>query len=286
MKKVKLIIISFIFALLVIPMSVNAEEGDPYCLIKTSEFGSNTARLDWDCEDDSSISSFTVYESDVNGSIGKKVQAKHFLTYKHGKGSWEIPSNGKKLENGKYYIVSVKMRRDNLVNGVFKESTKVYNTTPFEFKPAQVGPAKPGQTVTSWTAQPNTTTKKTTGRNTTGKNSVETTTTVSASIKSNNNFICNEGDILNKKDKNGNDILTFRGLLKKYWSWVLILVPAALLVFISYDFIKSMASNDSDALKKSSTNALKRVIAGILILLAPWFVELIMGWFGLTFCLY
>lgn len=286
MKKVKLIIISFIFALLVIPMSVNAEEGDPYCLIKTSEFGSNTARLDWDCEDDSSISSFTVYESDVNGSIGKKVQAKHFLTYKHGKGSWEIPSNGKKLENGKYYIVSVKMRRDNLVNGVFKESTKVYNTTPFEFKSAQVGPAKPGQTVTSWTAQPNTTTKKTTGRNTTGKNSVETTTTVSASIKSNNNFICNEGDTLNKKDKNGNDILTFRGLLKKYWSWVLILVPAALLVFISYDFIKSMASNDSDALKKSSTNALKRVIAGILILLAPWFVELIMGWFGLTFCLY
>ncbi len=283
MKKVKLIIISFIFALLVIPTSVNAKEGDPYCLIKTSEFGSNTARLDWDCEIGSQITSFTVYESDAKGTVGKKIQTKKFASNGGtGKGSWEIPSNGKKLENGKYYIVSVKTMR----YWDAKAVSKVYNTTPFEFKSAQVGPAKPGQTVTSWTAHPNTTTRKTTERNTNGKNSVETTATVSASIKSNNNFICDEGDTLGKKDENGEDILTFRGLLKKYWSWVLILVPAALLVFISYDFIKSMASNDSDALKKSSTNALKRVIAGLLILLAPWFVQLIMGWFGLTFCLY
>ena len=117
-------------------------------------------------------------------------------------------------------------------------------------------------------------------------NSVKGTSTASPTIGNNNNFICKEGDTLGKKDENGEDILTFRGLLKKYWSWVLILVPAALLVFISYDFIKSMISNDSDALKKSSTNALKRVIAGLMILLAPWFVQLIMGWFGLTFCLY
>lgn len=286
MKEVKLIIISFIFALLIIPMNVNAEEGDPYCLIKTSEFGSNTARLDWDCEDDSSISSFTVYESDVNGSIGKKIQAKHFLTYKHGKGSWEIPSNNKKFENGKYYIVSVKMRRDNLVNGVFKESTKVYNTTPFEFKPAQIGPAKPGQTVTSWAVHPSTTTRVTTKRNSTEVASIGGTTTVAASIKSNNNFICNEGYALGKKDKNGNDILTFRGLLKKYWSWVTFLVPFALIGFISYDFIRAVTSNDSDAVKKSSSNAFKRVIAAILLLLLPYFVYVIMGWFGLTFCFY
>lgn len=286
MKKIKIIVILFVFTVFAIPISVNAEEGDPYCLIKTSEFGSNTARLDWDCEDGSGISSFTVYESDVNGSIGKEIQEKYFFPYKYGKGSWEIPSNNKKFENGKYYIVSVKMRRNNPVNGVLNESIKVYNTTPFEFKPAQVGPARPGQTVTSWTAHPSTTTRVTTKRNSTGRNSVETTTTVPPTISDNNNFICKEGDVMGKKDANGNNILTFRGILKKYWSWVLILVPAALLVFISYDFIKSMASNDSDALKKSANNAIKRIIAGLLILFAPWFVDLILGWFGLTFCLY
>ena len=166
MKKVKLIIISFIFALLVIPTSVNAKEGDPYCLIKTSEFGSNTARLDWDCEIGSQITSFTVYESDAKGTVGKKIQTKKFASNGGtGKGSWEIPSNGKKLENGKYYIVSVKTMR----YWDAKAVSKVYNTTPFEFKSAQVGPAKPGQTVTSWTAHPNTTTRKTTERNTNGK---------------------------------------------------------------------------------------------------------------------
>lgn len=117
-------------------------------------------------------------------------------------------------------------------------------------------------------------------------NSVNGTTTVSASIKSNNNFICNEGYALGKKDKNGNDILTFRGLLKKYWSWVTFLVPFALIGFISYDFIRAVTSNDSDAVKKSSSNAFKRVIAAILLLLLPYLVYVIMGWFGLTFCFY
>lgn len=117
-------------------------------------------------------------------------------------------------------------------------------------------------------------------------NSVNGTTTVSASIKSNNNFICKEGDTLGKKDKNGNDILTFRGLLKKYWSWVTFLVPFALIGFISYDFIRAVTSNDSDAVKKSSSNAFKRVIAAILLLLSPYLVYVIMGWFGLTFCFY
>lgn len=117
-------------------------------------------------------------------------------------------------------------------------------------------------------------------------NSVNGTTTVAASIKSNNNFICKEGDTLGKKDKNGNDILTFRGLLKKYWSWVTFLVPFALIGFISYDFIRAVTSNDSDAVKKSSSNAFKRVIAAILLLLSPYLVYVIMGWFGLTFCFY
>lgn len=117
-------------------------------------------------------------------------------------------------------------------------------------------------------------------------NSVKGTSTALPTIGNNNNFICKEGDTLGKKDKNGNDILTFRGLLKKYWSWVTFLVPFALIGFISYDFIRAVTSNDSDAVKKSSSNAFKRVIAAILLLLLPYLVYVIMGWFGLTFCFY
>ena len=277
MKKVKLIIISFIFALLVIPMSVNAEE-EPYCLLKVSDSSDSTMILHWDCEDLSQVSDFTVYEVDSKGNLNK-METHHPGTPKNG--TWEIPSKkGNKFEIGKNYVIGVKLKR--WINKNMTKSVKKVH----EIKISSFDPTKKSD------LHPNTTTRvtrKITGTaetNTTEKNSVETTATVSASIKSNNNFICDEGDTLGKKDENGEDILTFRGLLKKYWSWVLILVPAALLVFISYDFIKSMASNDSDALKKSSTNALKRVIAGLLILLAPWFVQLIMGWFGLTFCLY
>ncbi len=277
MKKVKLIIISFIFALLVIPMSVNAEE-EPYCLLKVSDSSDSTMILHWDCEDLSQISSFTVYKVESNGNL-KKMETHYPKDVK--KESWEIPSKkGNKFEVGKNYVIGVKLKRWINKNRT-KSVKKVHEIKIYPFNPTKKSDLHPDTTTRV--------TRKITGTtetNTTGKNSVETTATVSASIKSNNNFICDEGDTLGKKDENGEDILTFRGLLKKYWSWVLILVPAALLVFISYDFIKSMASNDSDALKKSSTNALKRVIAGLLILLAPWFVQLIMGWFGLTFCLY
>lgn len=96
-----------------------------------------------------------------------------------------------------------------------------------------------------------------------------------------NNFICSESETITK---NGTTRLTFKGLIRKYWGWVCILVPAALLVFISYDFVMAIISNDSDALKKSSNKAFKRTIAGLLILFVPWFVSLVMGWFGLTFC--
>ena len=277
MKKVKLIIILFIFSLLIIPMSVNAEE-DPYCLLSVSDSSTSTMILHWDCEDLSEISSFTVYEVDSEGNLNK-METHYPQNVK--KESWEIPSNkGNKFEIGKDYVIGVKIKRwSNKIRT--KSVKKVHKIEISSFNPTQKIDLHPDTTTRV--------TRNITGATSTGKtnlNSVNGTAEPSATIGNNNNFICREGDTLGKKDENGNDILTFRGLLKKYWSWVLILVPAALLVFISYDFIKSMVSNDSDALKKSSTNALKRVIAGLLILLAPWFVELIMGWFGLTFCLY
>ena len=91
------------------------------------------------------------------------------------------------------------------------------------------------------------------------------------------NFICNENS-----SKEG----TLRNLLNRYWSWVVFLTPFALIIFITYDFIKALSINDSDAIKKSVNSSFKRVIAAILLLLAPYFIYVIFGWFGLTFCFY
>ena len=92
-----------------------------------------------------------------------------------------------------------------------------------------------------------------------------------------NNFICSENS-----SKEG----TLRNLLNRYWSWVVFLTPFALIIFITYDFIKALSINDSDAIKKSVNSSFKRVIAAILLLLAPYFIYVIFGWFGLTFCFY
>ena len=109
------------------------------------------------------------------------------------------------------------------------------------------------------------------------------TTTTSSGYSFDGGFLCNEGDTINVE---GEDIPTFSALIKKYWSWVVFLVPIALLVFITYDFFSALISNDADSIKKSSSKAIKRVIAALILLLTPLIVETVLGWFGLTFCFY
>lgn len=111
-------------------------------------------------------------------------------------------------------------------------------------------------------------------------NSSNGTNTQSPTIASNGNFICKEGDL------NSNGKYTLRYYIRKYWDWVTFLLPFLLIGFITYDFIKALTSKDSDAIKKSSSNAVKRVIAALILLLLPYLINVIFGWFGLTFCFY
>ena len=53
---------------------------------------------------------------------------------------------------------------------------------------------------------------------------------------------------------------------------------------MTMDFIKAMASGDADSIRKSTSNAIKRVIAGIILLALPWALEVLFGWFGLEIC--
>ena len=299
--------ILFLLLILIIPVKLYAAE-DPYCIIKvTNSWTSKTARLDWDCEDLSYISSFTVYESNSSGQALSKVQKKNVLTNQK-KGSWEIPSNGKKLENNKMYLVSVMTNRnETAADGTVTSSKKVQNVR-LDFKAEPMGPANPSApTTTKSVLTPNTTTRQTTTAGVTSQqnnqiNYEDEEEWEDVTIGESSNFLCDEGDYLLdengqtmyekdkdgnlKTDENGNTIkkLSFKGFINKYWSWVWILVPAALLILLSIDFAKPIISDDSDALKKNATNAIKRTIAALLILLTPTIVNLFMGWFGLTFC--
>lgn len=70
-------------------------------------------------------------------------------------------------------------------------------------------------------------------------------------------------------------------LLSKYWKWVVFLTPLLLLIMMTIDFLKAMSSGDADAIKKSSNNAIKRVLAAIVLLALPWIITVVFTWFGL-----
>ncbi len=97
-------------------------------------------------------------------------------------------------------------------------------------------------------------------------------------------------DFIGTGKKNIDDIVNnscdndLKNLIEKYWKWVMFLTPILLIVMITIDFIKAMSLGDADSVKKSSNDAIKRVIAGILLLALPWLLEVIFGWFGLQLC--
>lgn len=70
-------------------------------------------------------------------------------------------------------------------------------------------------------------------------------------------------------------------LIDKYWSWIMFLAPLLLLVMMTIDFLKAMAANDADAIKKSSNNAIKRTIATLVLLALPWILRTIFAMFGI-----
>lgn len=54
----------------------------------------------------------------------------------------------------------------------------------------------------------------------------------------------------------------------------------ALLVLVTIDFVKAVASNDKDALKKAGSTAIKRFIYCVLLFFVPTIISLVMNLFG------
>lgn len=70
-----------------------------------------------------------------------------------------------------------------------------------------------------------------------------------------------------------------------YWlQWILNVMKyvaiVALLALVTMDFVKAVASNDKDALKKAGTTAIKRFIYCVLLFFLPTIISLVMNLFG------
>lgn len=79
-----------------------------------------------------------------------------------------------------------------------------------------------------------------------------------------------------------NDLNNF---ITKYWGIVVAIAPALLILMTSIDFFKAIVSSDADKIKKSSSDALKRTLAFILLLFLPFIVNKLFSWIGIKLCL-
>lgn len=76
-----------------------------------------------------------------------------------------------------------------------------------------------------------------------------------------------------------------RQMLNKAWKIIMIFSPALLILMTSIDFFKAITSGDSDKLKKSSGDALKRTLAFVLLIMLKFILSTVFGWIGLDLCL-
>ncbi len=87
------------------------------------------------------------------------------------------------------------------------------------------------------------------------------------------------GNILFQKNKDS--CTTVKSFVREYWSYVMVFVPILLIILMSIDFFKAMASNDADAIKKTVNNTVKRVIAAVILLALPALLSMIFDLFGI-----
>lgn len=79
--------------------------------------------------------------------------------------------------------------------------------------------------------------------------------------------------------------LSVKDLIDEYWRIVVMILPAALILLTSVDFLKAIVSGNDDQIKKSSNAALKRTLAAVVLLMLPYFLSLLLGWFGIELCI-
>lgn len=80
------------------------------------------------------------------------------------------------------------------------------------------------------------------------------------------------------------DCDSFRDLIHKYWTWIIVLAPILTIVVIAIDLLGAIISNDAEKLNKVGKNSIKRMAALVILLFLPFILEIIFGWFNFGFC--
>ena len=74
-------------------------------------------------------------------------------------------------------------------------------------------------------------------------------------------------------------------LINKYWKYIMVLAPVALILLVTVDFTKAIIGSDADALKKASKAAVNRTIAVVALCMLPFILGMILSWFDLELCI-
>ncbi len=268
MKKVKQIFICIIFSLIIfIPINIKAKGNVCEIVAQTTEDGKGCEgggiRFDWKCIEDGSVSSFTIYESNENGVIGNTVYSET-ITLDDSNGSFCV-NEDKKIKKGNWYYLSFKTKVKTLVPGpwifpVWNTVEQIQNFGKYYYgDPSNDTVAKTQPSITASNEKPYVPTTKRSFNFKTNKSGGSSYGRITGGI-------CDE----NLKAK-----------IRKYWGWLTILTPIALIIFCTIDFVKAMSLSDSDAIKKSSSKAIKRTIAAIILFALPMLLKIIFTWAGI-----
>lgn len=86
-------------------------------------------------------------------------------------------------------------------------------------------------------------------------------------------------DIDNKGDESCSGVIssTTQKLINKYLGYVRIIVPIMVLALGIYDFFRAMIASKEDEMKKAQQRFIIRLVAGVLVFLAPTIVNLIIN---------
>ncbi len=102
-----------------------------------------------------------------------------------------------------------------------------------------------------------------------------------------------EKDINSRKEKYGIDVITnptnscsisvrLATWLMRIISWVRYIVPAIIIILTILDFIKAIAADSEDEMKKASGKFVKRLIVAVIIFLLPLILEFLLGIFDIS----
>ncbi|HOZ53734.1 MAG TPA: hypothetical protein PKY25_00110 [Bacilli bacterium] len=78
---------------------------------------------------------------------------------------------------------------------------------------------------------------------------------------------------------------TITELMTTYWAYIYILIPIVIIVLIVFSYARAVMSSEADALKKAHTANIRRLIAGVILVMLPFLIRTIFDLFGIDFCI-